>query len=497
MGAFVVFAIATPRGLPNGDAAVYAQQVLAHDFASRPVHLGYYLLASVGTLAGPLPDRYFNLLSAALAAGALELLWWLGRRYFPERPGLALLPPLALLGNVFFFENAVQAEVYAAQTFFVALALWLWHRAGGAGGGLLAGLAFGAAGLVSPSSALFAPIFLVIRRPRAGPLGAFAAGAAAMMLPIVPVAHEYFYGDRGLLAAAGKGLGPARIVAKEALELGLGFLTLAPWLALGAWRVVKTPALRPLGAALAAGWATVLVLGERFGDVPAQLPTWTLAALLVAAGAAELEARLAGSRSWWLVACLATAAPLLGLLFLLGRSGAVRGLEAWILLPALAALAVAAAAGWRKLAAGERRQAVGFLAVAAVLANFLVAVTLIREKNREIDGYRAEALALGAVAAPDFLAIGSWERGILLEHYLFRRSYTEHFLNTAWLAGAWGAERQAAAEATLATAVAAGRQVWLLGPTELAETRLRDAGYRLGAGAGSLRRAERPAVPGE
>ncbi len=80
---------------------------------------------------------------------------------------------------------------------------------------------------------------------------------------------------------------------------------------------------------------------------------------------------------------------------------------------------------------------------------------------------------------------------------MFGRSYTDHFLDTAWLSGAWGAERQTAAEATLAAALTAGRQVWLLGPASGPEARLRDAGYRIDPFSTSLRLAERPVRSGE
>lgn len=525
------FLLLAPTGLPNGDAAVYAQQVLAADFASRPVHLGYYLLAALLCLFQDVPDYYFNWISGLFGAGTLALVYSLARLYLrqdesarPEPPapagkgatrspkgrfrgagGLALAAPAALFGNAVFLENAVHAEIYAAQTFFLLASLLLFLR----GRLVAAGLCLGVAGLVTPSAVFFAPALLLARRPRpAGLLVVAATALAVVLLPILPLLGEYLHGDRGLLAATRQGMGPLQIAAKEVFEVGVGFLAFLPLLALGAWRAATRPALRPFLAALAAVWAATLFFGERFADVPVQLPTYTLAAVLAALGAAELVQRLvpagpaeepggpALARAGLVLGlcCLAAALPVAGLLALRGRASSVAPVGVFEVGIGLGAIALAFLFGWRYLRSGRGRAAVMLLVVLALAAGFLAARRMVLAKNQRIDGYRQEVLELGRAAAPDFLAVGSWERGMLLEHYLFRRSYTEHFVNTAWLRGGWGAERQAKAQADLEAALEGGRQLWLLG--EVPEVEIRLGVDRLAERFGNTIRRVRPAPRG-
>lgn len=505
MVAFAAFALLTPDGLPNGDAAVYAQQVLQGDFASRPVHLGYYLLAALLTAGRQVPDYAFNLISALFGAATLAVVFGLARRYLRREDGhgdwrLALVAPAALFGNALFVENAVHAEIYGAQTFFLLAALLLWLR----DQPIAAGLSFGVAGLVTPSAALFAPAFLLIRRPRplARLLTLGATALAVVLLPILPLLGDYLHGDRGLLAATRKGMGPLQIAAKEGFEVGIGFLAFLPLLALGLWRAARKPELRPLLAAAGAAWAVVLIFGERFSDVPAQLPTLTLAAVFAALGAAELLELLGGSRPLpvapkilFALLCLAAAAPVAALLFLRTRAASVAPVGPAEVACGLAALLLALFVGWRYLSRARPGMAVALLVAASLLASAAAARSIVLAKNARIDGYREEALELGARAASSYLAVGSWERGILLEHYLYRRSYTEHFINVAWLAGGWGAERQAKAEADLAAAIAGGRQIWLLGPAPEAERRLTGEGFVFEPDGPTLRRARRAPLP--
>lgn len=531
LAALAGFLLLAPSGLPNGDAAVYAQQVLSADFASRPVHLGYYLLAALLSLFQDVPDYYFNWISCLFGAGALALVYSLARLYLrqdesarPEQPapagkgakrspkapfrgagGLALAAPAALFGNAVFLENAVHAEIYAAQTFFLLASLLLFLR----GRIFAAGLCLGVAGLVTPSAVFFAPALLLARRPRPAELLVVAATAlAVVLLPILPLLGEYLHGDRGLLAATRQGMGPLQIAAKEAFEVGVGFLAFLPLLALGAWRAAARPLLRPFLAALAAVWAATALLGERFSDVPAQLPTWTLAAVLAALGAAELADRLhparpgedpggpppARGRLVLGLVCIAAALPVAGLLALRGRAASVAPVGTFEVGLGLAAIAVAFLFGWSHLRAGRSRAAVLLLVVLALAAGFVAARRIVEAKNQRIDAYRKEVLELGRAASPDFLAVGSWERGMLLEHYLFRRSYTEHFLNTAWLRGGWGEERQAKAQADLEAALAGGRQLWLLG--EVPEVEIRLGANRLAEPFGKTLKRVRPAPRG-
>ena len=491
LASFLLFALHTPQGLASGDAAVYAQQVLTRDFASRPVHLGYYLLAAALSFFQQVPDRFFHLLSSGLSAGTLVLIWALARRHLSGDGRLALVAPLVLCSHSLFLENAAQAEIYAAQTFFVVLSLWLWLR----GSAVLAGAGFGFAGLITPSTVFLAPLYLLWRRPEWRRLLPFAlAAGATVALPLLPVAREYVYGDRGLLAATGKGMGPLAILVKEGFEFGLGFLAFLPLLALGLWRTARTPALRPFLAGLGAAWFATALFAERFKDVPSQLPVWTLGSLLAALGAAELVGLLASATSArqrlvFLAAGLAAVLPVLGLLVLRAQASSVARVLPGEIVAAAALVGLALILGYRRITSGQLRAAVWVLVVGALLATLFVASKIVREKNREIDAYLLEVRALGETAAPDYLAIGSWERGILLEHYLYRRSYTDHFLNVAWLEGGWGADRQESAMAEFELALREGREIWLLGKVPKVATRLEAVGYRFEETEGQARRA--------
>lgn len=486
--AFCFFAWHTPHGLPNGDAAVYAQQVMERDFTSRPVHVGYYFLAALASAFQAVPDRFFNLLSSFFAAGTLAGVYLLAKRELRGDWQLAMAAPLALLGNMLFLENGAHAEIYGAQAFFLVLALLLWLRERS----LWAGICFGVAGLVTPSSALFAPLFLLWRRPRRRPLALFGLAAGLMVaLPVLPLAREYFYGDRGLLVAAGKGLGPLAILVKEGFEVGSGFLAFLPLLALGVWRSARRPELRTFLVAWLAGWLCTALLAERFRDVPSQLLTWALAGIFAALGSAELIEllRRPGGHFYLAASCAVAALPVGALFWLRGRASSLAPLGGGEILAGIAVLVLAFVLGARRLTLGEPRAAVGALLVAALLAGGSVASLVVQAKNLEIEAYRAEVLALNAQAPDDFLAIGSWERGILLEHYLFRRSYTEHFLNTAWLDGYWGESKKEQATADLGKALTAGREVWLLGPLPQIVVLLEESGYRVEGGGGTIRRA--------
>ena len=157
---FLLFASLSPNALPNGDAAVYLQQIENHDFSSRSVHVGYYLLGVVFTSLLPGPNDYaLNLMSGFFGAGTISLIYLMG--YSITRSRLAaILASLFLATNYLFVFNAIYAEVYVVHTFFIILAwfLWLFQRP------VLTGLSFIVAFLVTPT-ALFAAPSLIILRP--------------------------------------------------------------------------------------------------------------------------------------------------------------------------------------------------------------------------------------------------------------------------------------------------------------------------------------------
>ena len=100
--------------------------------------------------------------------------------------------------------------------------------------------------------------------------------------------------------------------------------------------------------------------------------------------------------------------------------------------------------------------------------------------SRSIDCYRDTVHMISKTAEPGFVAIGGWSKGILFEHYLFRKSYTSVWINTEWLDGTWGKDRQRKSWRQFKTATAEGREIWLLGPQRQdLDTLLLDSGYTI------------------
>ena len=86
---------------------------------------------------------------------------------------------------------------------------------------------------------------------------------------------------------------------------------------------------------------------------------------------------------------------------------------------------------------------------------------------------------MSKVAAPDYVVVGGWTRGILFEHYLFQKSYTPYWINTQYLSGSMGKQRQEEAAKKLNEAVAARRQIWMLGNYPGLFAALQRSGYKI------------------
>ena len=78
--------------------------------------------------------------------------------------------------------------------------------------------------------------------------------------------------------------------------------------------------------------------------------------------------------------------------------------------------------------------------------------------------------------------VGPWSEGILVEHYLFRDSYTGRWINTAALSGKWGEEEAPAGWQRLREILDAGLPVWLVGRQEpILEEELSEHSYQIRA----------------
>ena len=165
---FTVFANLTTDALINGDAAVYAQQINAYDFSRRTIHIGYYLIGAIFSTLFPFWGDYtLNLMNCFFGALTVSLVYFMGFTISGKHT-VGIVSGLFLATNFLFVVNALYAEVYIVQVFFIILALQLWilDRS------IVAALAMSLAFLVTPSS-LFALVIFPILRPQAKKLFLF------------------------------------------------------------------------------------------------------------------------------------------------------------------------------------------------------------------------------------------------------------------------------------------------------------------------------------
>ena len=491
---FSILANWAPLGLPNGDAAVYAQQIQQQRFDERSVHLGYYLwAAALNGFRDDFSDRALNLVSAGFGAATIGLLAWMSM--------LAVGSPLAggvaavvALGHLTLVENWVWAEVYGPQTFFLVAAF----LAMGIGRSVVAGVLLANAVLISPSSLLLVPALCLLRPDWRSVMRLGVSGGAITLLAILPVWQDYFYGNRGLLKASGVSVDIKMAVLKESVEVIFGVFAFLPFLALAFWALLRRQRLRPLLLVLGVLWAPSFFLGERFRDVPVQLTLWALLVPLIVLGAWELADQLERSRSAgarWLALWMAGGMWVLIPLFLIAR----RQVDQLTTVPqhlVIVGLVVGGALVGAWILAVKWRPIPHMLVVVAVAAviNLTWVSLLIQDENGAIDSYRSEVVALGKTAGPGYRVVGTWDRGILLEHYLFQRSYTDTWINLAQLEGRWGEEDRAAAWSSWQEAVEAGNEIWLLDNYPDQIQHLQQKGYGFDSPIGSFIRAH-PAKP--
>jgi hypothetical protein len=401
---FVLFAFLSPNALINGDAALYEQQIAHFDFSHRTIHLGYYLLGIPFIHLLPLPSDYaLNLMSCFFGALSIALIFTIAFTV-SQNILVAFVSSTLLLTNYLFLSNAVYAEVYVPQLcfFLLSLQLVLSQKA------IFAGMAFAFAFLITPSSLFGFPCLIVLLRDKKQLFRFSAVAFLVISVALAPHITNYFLGGRGLLKALQTRMSINHAVLKEGKEFLNSFLLYVPFLLAGSMQIIKDKHLRRLGIALISLWLVSLLFGERFGDVPVQLPTYALFCLI-------------GGLGFHYV------------LRLLRRRSAAIIYTAYISL------------------------------ILCVSTTGLFAFRRIEETNRNLIEYRNTVFALNRTAHPNYLVLGEWSHGILFEHYLMGRSYTGVWINTEWLSGDWGQGIQKDSKAKLNDALSSGREIWLLG----------------------------------
>ncbi len=420
--AFIAFASLSTEALSNGDAAIYLQQMRDLDFASRPVHLGYYLLGAgfIRLLPGS-DDHAINLMNCFLGAASIMLVYLITfiicHKHVP-----AIVAGLLLFTHYMFLENSIYAEVYTPQVCFFPLSILLWLL----DKPILAGLSFLLSFLITPSAILALPCFLILR-PRLRPLLLFCAiflSIAAIV--IFPVRQSYFFGSRGLFEAVNHPLNLRLALDKESREIFSNFSFCLPLVVAGLLEIFGRKQFLPFAFALLALWLVTLFFSEKVWDVSPQLPTYVM--LCVAGG--------------------------LGFGLLLRISDGRTHLR-FIISVAMVAL------------------------ILAVFINGFNAFKKILASNKYRTGYRNTVIRISKVADLSYLVIGGWTRGTLFEHYVFQKSFTPYWINTEWLNGSWGRDKQNESYKKLQQAIAAHRQIWLLETDPALISNLQRYGYKV------------------
>jgi len=415
---FILFAVASPRALPNGDAALYLQHILALDVSQRTTHIGYYLVGIPFIHFLPCaPDYSLNLMSCLCGALCASLLFAI-TAFITRSRFISLLACFILVTTNVFAHNAVFAEVYMPQLLFFLLALHLLQRNSPIAGGASYALSF----LITPSALFGLAMLFPFRRNKKQLPRFIAAFLLLTIIIVVPHLSDYVSGGRGLLKASHAAMSADKAFIKEYREFFAGMLWYLPFLLAGCIDFMKNKMTRDWGIALFSMWLITFAAGERFGDVPVQLPAYAFICVIAASG---MKALLYASRH---KSRLFAAAVCIYCLLALTVSGVMTGKH--------------------------------------------ISMTAAR-----LTEYRNSILALKQAACPGYLAAGEWTQGILFEHYLYGTSYTGLWLNTECLAGEWGSRMREESEDKLQQALLAGREMWLLNYDAALFSRLTERGY--------------------
>jgi len=279
--------------LQNGDSAVYNQQVDEFDLSHRTTHVGYFALGIVFNALLPFgTDWNMNLM--VLVVGFLGLVAvYSTTKLFSESRLAASAAVLLVFGLSSQVRGMLLSEVDGVSVAFVAMAFACFQR----DAAFFAGLLFGFSVLVTPLSGPLLALFVVTAGVRAvvgftafrGQLRKlFTFGVGSLLVYVPPVAilfRDYVYGPRGLLNAPRSAFSvPQRIAHSwHFITHELGYML--PLYAIGVLLCLLSSRLWRAGQpalALLVSMGLMAVVGERFTDVPVQLPNLVLLGMLPA-----------------------------------------------------------------------------------------------------------------------------------------------------------------------------------------------------------------------
>ena len=205
---FVVHATMIRPVVQNADPVLYAYQIEQHDFVSRAIHIGYFLVGTVFHAVLPFrTDTSLNVMALTFGVGGAFALYSAASLLGSRAAGVCSV--VFLLCSRSYVRGMLMAEVDILEASLVTMsfALYVNKRA------VAAGLVFGVAMLVTPVAVAMLPLFLatfpVIRGEgrellRRQTKRIFWFGICALFVYLPYVAwnyHGYVYGPRGLATA--------------------------------------------------------------------------------------------------------------------------------------------------------------------------------------------------------------------------------------------------------------------------------------------------------
>ena len=400
--ALVVFGLLVPHGFLNGDAPVYAERIATRSLGNGSVHLGYYLAGLFFTRLLPIdPPLALTMMSAIAAALCVGLVVTISYTT-TGRVSAGIAAAATLVALPVFAENAVFAEIYIVQLLFfllcVQLVLWEWPVA--------AGLAFGCAFLVTPSSIFAAPFVVLLAGDRRSAMRGAAAGALLAAVAILPNYRDYLWGGIGVLHLQAADVSALTALPKEARELGgLRALPLAALAGIGLWTLAISSKRRVMAIGIGVLWTLTWIAGERYSDVPVQLPFYAMMSVACGVGVARL---------------------------------------------------LHATKGRQALAAS--------ISVAALLALLLpasIAYPSVRNRSVMVDAFRGEIRTMAQQAKAGDVVIAKWPTDRIARYYLDVGPRME-WIDYAALLDLTGVQAQTEAMARLDAALAYKRRLWLI-----------------------------------
>ena len=189
--------------LSTGDTIYYANIIDARQFAFLAAHQGYYMLGFVfasvlGPVTGISTDQSLAVMSAVFAAGCLSIVYVYARRHLPSSKAAFAACTILVLSHRF-LENAITAEIYIVQAFF----LWLSYLLFEDRRFIFSGLALAFALWVTPLTLPFCFWYIaaaVMRRYDFGTLVRLAVPVAILYGAFLALFYaELLWGNRGLM----------------------------------------------------------------------------------------------------------------------------------------------------------------------------------------------------------------------------------------------------------------------------------------------------------